>query len=105
MLDGIMQTAPVAGESFQKLDITVDGINQLRWWLQGIIPLLILLLYLCVLVYTILLSQGNPDLKELDLAEVVTAAQNDHIRQLVQSGRLKKSTLRYGSEIGFMQDS
>ncbi|KDR68866.1 hypothetical protein GALMADRAFT_1353280 [Galerina marginata CBS 339.88] len=102
MLDGIMQTSPTDGPTTQQLIARVENINPGRWWLQGLIPAFSLLLYFVSLIYTCYLSQGNSTLKELNLAEIIGAAQTEHIRDLVQTGRLRKATVRYGNNQGFV---
>lgn len=105
MLDGIMQTAPRSENSTQELVARVETLGKGRWWLQGIVPLSTLLLYILALTYTVYLSQGSATLKELNLAEVIEAAQTDHVRNLVNAGQFKKSIFRYGSGVGFFRDS
>jgi len=105
MLDGIIQTSPTDGSETQELIAHVETINPGRWWLQGLIPAFSALLYLVSLIYTCYLSEGNSNLKELHLAEVISAAQTEHIRDLVRAGRLRKATVRYGNNQGFVSTS
>jgi hypothetical protein len=105
MLDAIIQTSPTDGSETQELIAHVETINPGMWWLQGLIPTFSALLYLVSLIYTCYLSKGNANLKELDLAEVIGASQTEHIRDLVQAGRLRKATVRYGSNQGFVSTS
>ncbi|XP_006453764.1 hypothetical protein AGABI2DRAFT_113535 [Agaricus bisporus var. bisporus H97] len=102
MLDGITQTAPTSIPSSQKLQAGVEELNRQRWWLNAVIPAAIFVLYLVGLVYTSLRSQGNPAPKKLNLDEVVRAAQTDHIHDLILMGQLKKTPVRYHSQIGFV---
>jgi len=105
MLDGIIQTSPTDGSETQELIAYVETINPGRWWLQGLIPAFSAVLYLVSLIYTCYLSEGNSNLKELHLAEVISAAQTEHIRDLVRAGRLRKATVRYGNNQGFVSTS
>ena len=105
MLDGIIQTSPTDGSATQELIAHVETINPGMWWLQGLIPTCSALLYLVSLIYTCYLSKGNSNLKELHLAEVISAAQTEHIRGLVQAGGLREATVRYGSNQGFVSTS
>ncbi|TFK32898.1 hypothetical protein BDQ12DRAFT_716160 [Crucibulum laeve] len=105
VLDGIMQTAVQEGSATQVMDAHVKIISMKFWWLQGLIPLAALILYAFSLWYTVLLSEGNDHLKKLNLSEVITASQTDHVRTLVDSGRLKKSIVRYGGDTGFVRDN
>jgi hypothetical protein len=105
MLDAIIQTAPMSGPSVQELEATVSSLNRSRWWLNVIIPVATLVLYLTGLVYTCVLSQGDTMLKELNLVEVVRAAQTDHVHDLVLLGQLKKTPLRYQSNFGFVDSA
>lgn len=102
MLDGITQTAPTSIPSFQKLQAGVEELNRKRWWLNAVIPAAIFVLYLVGLAYTCLRSQGDPAPKKLNLDEVVRAAQTDHIHDLILTGQLKKTPVRYHSQIGFV---
>lgn len=102
MLDGIVQTGPRSVDTTQKLMAPVETINTRRWWLQALIPFLTLVLYGVGLYYTAALSQGRTVLKKLTLAEVIGAAQTEHVRALLGSGNLEKTTMRYGSETGFI---
>lgn len=105
MLDGIMQTATRSGEGIQDLHAVVEGISRKRWWINATIPAATAVVYVMGLAYTCFLSQGNGALKELDLHEIIKAAQTDHIRDLVSMGELKKTPIRYHRDIGFVRDS
>lgn len=102
MLDGILQTAPRSLLTTQDLHAVVEGLNKHRWWVNAAIPAATVLLYIVVLVYTCALSQGDKVLKELNLEEVIQAAQTDHIHDLVLTRRLKKTPIRYHSDVGFV---
>jgi len=73
MLDGIVQTAPRSKNSTQQVIARVETLGRGRWWLQGIVPLSTLVLYILGLLYIVYLSQGSAILKELNLAEVIEA--------------------------------
>ncbi|KAF9459411.1 hypothetical protein BDZ94DRAFT_1239268 [Collybia nuda] len=102
MLDGIVQTGTRSLDTSQKLVVPVATLNARRWWLQALIPCLALILYGVGLYYTASLSQGRNVLKKLNLAEVIGAAQTDHVRNLLDSGNLEKTRMQYGSETGFV---
>lgn len=101
MLDGIMRTAPRAGRGMQDLHAVVEGVSKRRWWVHATIPAATVVAYLVGLLYTCVLSRGEAVLKELDLGEVIQAAQTDHIHDLVFTGRLKKEPIIYHPESGF----
>lgn len=102
MLDGIMQTSPRYDVAAQNLRAVVEGINKKRWWVNAAIPAATMVVYLVGLVHTCSLSRGDNVLKELNLHEVVKAAQTDHIQNLVLGGELKKVPVRYRSDVGFI---
>ncbi|KAF9445745.1 hypothetical protein P691DRAFT_252801 [Macrolepiota fuliginosa MF-IS2] len=102
MMDGIMQTAPSSFVAVQDLQAVVEVLNAPRWWLNAIIPAATLGLYLAGLAYTCALSQGDNVLKELSLQEVIEAAQTDHIHDLILAKQLKRTPIRYNSDIGFV---
>jgi hypothetical protein len=102
MLDGLVQTAPRSLNPSQTLIVPVETLNTRRWWLQALIPFLTLVLYGVGLFYTLLLSRGNNTLKKLTLAEVIGAAHTEHVRSLLDSGNLEKTTMQYGGETGFI---
>lgn len=103
MLDGIMQTASRTGEGVQDLHAVVEGISKKRWWANAVIPAAILVVYLVGLAHTCVLSRGDKVLKELNLHEIVKAAQTDHIRDLALMGGLKGAAIRYDSNVGFVE--
>jgi len=103
MLDGIMHTASTSGSDKQLLTAKVQGISTTWWWVQGVIPLLTLLVYGIALSYTCFIARGNTTLKGLTLEEIIDAAQTEHVRELVRAGRLRKSTMRY--ENGFTHET
>lgn len=104
MLDGIMQTAPTSIPSSQTLRAVVEDLNRSRWWLNAVIPAGTFVLYVVGLTYTCLRSQGDLAFKELNLDEVIKAAQTDHVHDLIVTGQLKKTRVRYNSEIqGFIR--
>jgi hypothetical protein len=105
MLDAIMQTAPSSVPAVQELEANVGGLNGSRWWLNATIPAATLIIYLIELGYTCVLSREDTMLKELNLEEVVRAAQTVHVHDLVSSGQLKKTPLRYHSDVGFVDSS
>ncbi|KAF5352596.1 hypothetical protein D9756_006331 [Leucocoprinus leucothites] len=105
MLDGIIQTAPKSVSSVQALNARVVGLNLSRWWLNAIIPVATVAIYLVGLFYTCWLSQGHKTLKELNLEEVVRAAQTDHVHDLILTGQLKKAPIRYHSDVGFVDNT
>jgi hypothetical protein len=43
--------------------------------------------------------------KELNLEEVVRAAQTEHVHDLILAGQLKKAPIRYNSHVGFVDSS
>jgi hypothetical protein len=102
MLDGIMQTAPSNVISSQFLHARVEGLNNSRWWLNATIPAATMVVYVVGLWYTCRLSRGDRLFKELTLAEVVRAAQTDHVHDLISTGQLKKAPVRYQSDFGFV---
>jgi hypothetical protein len=81
-LDGITQTAPMSISSSQRLQAVIDNLNRKRWWLNAIIPVATFPLYLVGLAYTCIRSRGDPALKDLNLDEVVRAAQTNHVHDL-----------------------
>jgi len=97
MLDGIMQTALTSGQATQQLVASIETVNYKRWWLQGIVPMCIILLYFAALYFTCRLSEGYSTLKELDLSEVI-AAQPDSVRRSIHSG-LRRSAVGYRGDI------
>lgn len=86
----------------QDLHAVVEGLSRQRWWANAAIPVATLALYLIGLVYTCAQSQGDMALKELNLEEVVQAAQTDHIHGLILTGQLRKTPVRYHSDVGFV---
>jgi hypothetical protein len=92
MLDAIVQTAVHTGHSTQALLTHVEVRSVRRWWLQSIIPAATFILYIATLLYTLHLGQESGVVKELDLAEVIVAAQTDKVRVLVERGGLERST-------------
>ena len=67
------------------------------------IPAATLAVYLVMLAHTCFLSRGDKVLKELNLHEIIKAAQTDHIRDLASMGELKRALIRYHSDIGFIE--
>lgn len=102
MLDGIMQTAPRRGISTQTIHAIVEGVSKKRWWVNAIIPAATFVVYLVGLVHTCFLSRGDNVLKELQLHEIVKAAQTDHVRDLVSEGELEKAPVLYRNTLGFI---
>lgn len=102
MLDGIMQTAPRSVPAVQDLHAVVEGLSKRWWWLNAVIPAATTVLYLVGLIYTCAQSQGDIALKELNLEEVVRAAQTDHIHDLISAGQLGEIPVRYHGDIGFV---
>jgi hypothetical protein len=102
MLDALMQTAGTKKKTSQALIVPVETLSVRRWWLQGLIPLFTLVLYGIGLCYTARLSQGNTTLKKLTLVEVIEAAHTEHVRDLLDAGKLKRTTILYGSDTGFI---
>ena len=92
MLDAIVQTAPPSGNATQLLTAPVETRHVKRWWLQALVPLAMMVLYALAVEYTVRLSRGCKSLKELDLGEVIAAAQTDDVRHLVTRGVLRKDT-------------
>jgi hypothetical protein len=102
MLDGIMQSAPSNSTSSQSMHARVQGLSNSRWWLNATIPGAMVVVYLIGLGYTCNLSQGDTTFKELTLEEVVSAAQTEHVHDLISTGRLRKAPIRYQSQLGFV---
>ena len=102
MLDGIMQTAQTSISSSQRLQTVVEDLDRQKWWLNAIIPAATFVLYLVGLAYTSHRSQGDLAFKKLSLDEVVRAAQTDHIHDLILTGQLTKTPVRYYSQVGFV---
>jgi len=92
MLDAIVQTAPRSGNATQHLSVAVEARSVKRWWLQALVPLATVVLYALAVGYTVMVSRGYRSLKELDLGEVIMAAQTDDVRHLVRRGVLRKDT-------------
>ena len=92
MLDAIVQTAPQSGNATQDLSVALETRSVKRWWLQALVPLATVLLYALAVGYTVRVSRGYRSLKELDLGEVIAAAQTDDVRHLVRRGVLRKDT-------------
>lgn len=82
--------------------VLVETIGIARWWLQALIPLLTVLIYILGLYYTLVMSEGRDVLKELSLSEVIGAAQTEHVRDLLESGNLDKTMVQYKLETGFI---
>jgi hypothetical protein len=105
MMDAIVQTAPNRLSAIQDINAIVVELNRSRWWVNAIIPAATVVVYVIGLGYTCVLSEGDKVSKELNLVEVVKAAQTDHVHDLVLSGQLKKTPIRFDSQFGFVDNT
>jgi uncharacterized membrane protein (GlpM family) len=103
MLDGIMQTAPTSGLATQQLITPTEGLDAARWWLQGLIPLSTVLLYLAALYYTCRLSRGQNTIKGLDLTEVLNGTKWDDVHRTAHPGTFRRTTVRLSSPAAHLQ--
>ena len=91
MVEALVDTAKKNGTTAQILTARAVSISRSWWWLQGIIPLSALLLYIVCLGYTVYINRTYGLMKQLDVIEVVTAyAQEtvdvDHVDESVEVG-------------------
>ncbi|KAF8996752.1 hypothetical protein BDQ17DRAFT_1429549 [Cyathus striatus] len=101
MLDALVQTSPRSGHDTQSIRTRIELLSTIGWWIQGLVPLLTLILYIPMIIYTVMISRGDTTFKELNLSEVIVAAQSEHVRDLVQSGQLGNARVRYVTSEGF----
>lgn len=97
MLDALVQTAQTSEDATQYLWVQGKELKMARLWLQGLIPIAVLVLYVTCLAYTVYLHPGR-EMKKITLLEVVKAAvRTEEVAVLAQNGGLTKSTRVSGS--------